>query len=227
MYLGDSSGNVCCYDLNDLLDDLQLRADDDTSQSLSKSLQFNSAVKVHLGPKKTLNICKSKSRVDMPHAALPPMPLDLEYKSHQGNTQKIAALQSVSPIGSPYNSKIPLSPPRNSPMRQSTSKGLEALFQSQDSSKHPSPSLHKTARTKSSSSQVVKFADPNKNEFVVGGDDDAMCYLGIKFKWMLHAHADRLICCKTTDKGLLTSSADRFLYLVEAYHHHLNVPIFL
>lgn len=197
--------------MNDLLEDLQLRGDDDTSQSLSKSLQFNSAVKVHYGPKKVLGICKSKNRVDLPHAALPPMPLDVQYLSNQSNTLKTSSFQSLSAVNSPISAKAPLSPLRGSPMRQSTSKGLDALFQSQDSSKLPSPSQHKPSKSKSSHSLVIKFADPNKNEFVVGADDDAMCYLGIKFKWMLHAHADRIICCKATSQGLLTSSADRFV----------------
>ena len=217
---------MCCYDINDLLDDLQFRSDDDASQSLSKSIQFTSAFNYLNGHNKNiLNICKTKNRRDVP-AALPPMPLDIkiELNSPPQSLHKKASFhggKSTSFIGindSNFNKPNRSSPNRESSTSNANMKGINALFNTQSFNKAssvpnsfsvPQNSISKSRRNQSSHSTSIKFADPNKNEFVVGVEEDALCYLGVQFKFMLHAHSDRIVYCKSTPQGILTSSADR------------------
>lgn len=48
--------------------------------------------------------------------------------------------------------------------------------------------------------------------YLLGQENNPMAYLGVKFKWSVAAHHDRIIYCKLVPKlGLLTSAADRLV----------------
>ena len=47
--------------------------------------------------------------------------------------------------------------------------------------------------------------------FLLAHKNNHNSYLGVRFKWALYAHADRIINCTCTKEGILTSGADRLV----------------
>lgn len=201
-------GHLCSYDINDVLDDLQLRPEEDGSQSNDREVQYypGSIFPMH---KNILDICKSKDRISS-RSALPPMPVDIQFNLGASISTKAQSVHSVISRQPSYShlqrhpSALFSSPPRSPEMNlRSTHSYSTSPFGT------PNPSRSQHRKSRSTHSTVVKYTDPKKNEFVLGQDDNAMSYLGVKFRWMVHAHDDRILHCKTTVHGFLTSSADR------------------
>jgi len=209
--LGNSLGHLSCYDINDMLDDLQLRPEEDGSQSNGNGVQYHPGSKFPMH-KKILGICKAKDRNHC-RSALPPKPMDIKFQlgASMSTTQtlKTQSIHSAVTPKASYSQRCQpstiSSPPRSPDINAKSN-------HSYNTTPFPSPHPNRSHRkSRSTHSTVVKYTDPNKNEFVLGQDDNAMSYLGVKFRWMVHAHDDRILYCKTTTHGFLTSSADRLV----------------
>ena len=53
--------------------------------------------------------------------------------------------------------------------------------------------------------------DHDISTYLLSRKNDAMAYLGVRFRWSLYAHTDRIINCTCTPNGVLTSAADRLV----------------
>jgi len=48
----------------------------------------------------------------------------------------------------------------------------------------------------------------NPTRYLLSANRNAMAYLGVDFLWTIQAHEDRIIACRCTEHGILTSAAD-------------------
>jgi hypothetical protein len=60
-------------------------------------------------------------------------------------------------------------------------------------------------------SSALAPIDHDVTTYVLASPDNAMSYLGVKFRWSLYAHTDRIVHCTCTPEGVLTSAADRLV----------------
>jgi WD40 repeat protein len=60
-------------------------------------------------------------------------------------------------------------------------------------------------------SSALAPIDHDITSYVLARPGDAMSYLGVRFRWSIYAHTDRIINCTTTPNGVLTSAADRLV----------------
>mmetsp|Transcript_9483 Transcript_9483/g.20785 ORF Transcript_9483/g.20785 Transcript_9483/m.20785 type:complete len:1383 (-) Transcript_9483:151-4299(-) len=77
--------------------------------------------------------------------------------------------------------------------------------------RHQPPPLGLCREMERDDSSAMVPIDHDVGHYLLAKHFDAMSHLGVRFRWAISAHSDRIISCECTPSGIITSAADRLV----------------